>query len=86
MSPKWSSGRACGAAMQRTRSASLRSHALMDTMAKKKDAQKEPTTSKNYVRFQFNCIKNVQKWYQKRHQIIEMMLERFPLRLEACKG
>ena len=44
MLPKWSSGRACGAASttQRTRSASLRSNALMDKMEKKKDARKEP--------------------------------------------
>ena len=44
MPPKWSSGRACGAASttQRTRSAPLRSHALMDKMEKKKDARKEP--------------------------------------------
>ena len=44
MFPKWSSGRACGAASttQQTRSASLRSHALMDKMEKKKDARKKP--------------------------------------------
>ena len=44
MLPKWSSGRACGAALttQWTRSASLRSRALMDKMEKKKDAQKKP--------------------------------------------
>ena len=29
---------------------------------------------------------NAQKWYQKQHQIIEMMLERSPWRLEACKA
>ena len=31
-------------------------------------------------------FKDAQKWYQKRHQIIEMMLERFPWRLEACEA
>ena len=68
--PKWSSGRACGAASttQRTRSASLRSHALMDKMEKKKDAQKEPNDlrPKNYLHFQQRCIKNAQKWDRKR--------------------
>ena len=41
---KWFLGRACGAASttQRTRSAPLRSHALMDKMEKKMDARKEP--------------------------------------------
>ena len=29
-------------------------------------------------------FKNAQERYQKRDQIIEMMLERFPLELEAC--
>ena len=62
MSPKWSSGRACGAAST---------------------TQRNQTTSKNFVRFQQKCIKNAQKWYQKQIQINEMMLERFPLRLEA---
>ena len=58
MPPKWSSGRACGAAST---------------------TQRSQTTSKNFVRFQ-------QKWYQKRSQISELMLERFPLRLEVSKG
>ena len=88
MPPKWSSGRACGAASttQRTRSASLRSHALMDKMEKKKDARRSQTTSKNYVHFQQNRTTNAPKWYQKRNKIIEMMLEGFPWRLEACEA
>ena len=31
-------------------------------------------------------FENARKLYQKRHQIIEMMLEQLPWRLEACKG
>ena len=42
-------------------------------------------TEPNDLREQ-KCIKNAQKWYQKQNEIDEMMLERFPLRLEACKG
>ena len=64
MPPKWSSGRACGAAST---------------------TQRSQTTSKNVVHFQQKCFKNAQKRYQKRDQITEMMLERFPLRLEVCK-
>ena len=63
MLPKWSSGQACGAASttQRTRSASLGLHALMDKMEKKKDARRTQTTSDNYVRFQQKRIKNALK-------------------------
>ena len=64
MPPKWSSGRACGAAST---------------------TQRSQTTSKNFVHFQQKCINNAQKRYQKRDQVNEMMLERFPLRLEVCK-
>ena len=64
MPPKWSSGRACGAAST---------------------TQRSQTTSKNFVIFHQKCIKNAQKRYQKRDQVNEMMLERFPLRLEVCK-
>ena len=88
MPPKWSSGCACGAASttQQTRSASLRLHALMDKMEKKKDARRSQTTSKNYVRFQQNRTNNAPKWYQKRNKIIEMMLEWLPWKLEACEA
>ena len=65
MPPKWSSGRACGAAST---------------------TQRSQTTSKNFVRFQQKCIRNSQKWYQKRNQINEMMLERFPFKLEVRTG
>ena len=34
--------------------------------------------------FRKRDFKNAQKWYRKQNQIIEMMLERFPLKLEAC--
>ena len=88
MPPKWSSGRACGAASttQWTRSASLRSHALMDKMEEKKNAQKEPNDLQELCFSSTICIKNVQKKCKKRHQIIEIMLEWFPLKLEACKS
>ena len=47
--------------------------------------QRSETTSKNFLNFQQKYIKNAQKRYQKRDQVNEMMLERFPLRLEVCK-
>ena len=84
---KWSSGRACGPASttQRTGSALLRSHALMEKMEKKKGAQKEPKRAPRIMCvFSKRDFENAQKWYRKRYQIIELMLERFPLKLEAC--
>ena len=65
MPPKWSSGRACGAASttQRTRSASLRSHALMDKMEKKKDARKKPSDLQELCTFSA-------KVHQKRAKVV----------------
>ena len=42
------------------------------------------TTSKNYVRFQPSCTNNAKSGTKNDTKIIEMMLERLPLTLEAC--
>ena len=63
MPPKWSSGRACGAASttQRPRSASLRSRALTDKTAKNKDAQKEPNDLQELCVFSANATLKMRK-------------------------
>jgi len=79
MPPKWSSGRACGAASttQGTRSNG-------EDGKEKRCMEGAKRLAIIMCVFSKRDFKNAQKWDQKRHQIIEMMLERFPLKLEAC--
>ena len=49
------------------------------------DHATEPNDLQEFCTFSAKVHKKY-VWYQKQDQINEMMLERFPLRLEACKG
>ena len=55
-------------------------------MEKKKYTQKEPNDLQQFCKKSHKFNKFASKWHQKRHQIIELKLEGFTLRLEAFKG
>ena len=82
MPPKWSSGRACGAASTTQRTCFARSNGEDGKEKGCTEGTKRPP--RIMCVFSKHDFKNSQKWYTNRHQIIEMMLERFPLKLEAC--
>ena len=58
----------------------------MENMEKKKYTQKEPNDLQQFCKKSQQINKIASKWHQKRHQIIELKLKGFPLRLEAFKG
>ncbi len=57
-----------------------------ENMEKKKYTQKEPNDLFQFCKKSQTFNKFASKWHQKRHQIIELRLKGFPLRLEAFKG